>query len=338
MFYESSLANKYLLKLEEELKKYSSFSFDSIYIGGGTPTSLNIDQLRFLFEMIKPYMSDNAYITIESNPDLDIEKIILLKECNVSRISIGIQTFNEKYLSLINRSNDVNEINNLIYQLRKHDINDINVDLIYGFKDQTIEDLDKDLDLFLSLDINHISTYALQVEEMTILHNKKYEVCDDDVSSKLYHHIVKRLKEKNIYRYEVSNFSKPGFESKHNLIYWNNQEYGGVGLHASSYLDGVRRTNTKSFTKYLKGEYLDYEEELNKDDEEFYFIMLGLRKSEGISLTKYKELYKKDFIFQYNEKIKKLLNDKLIIIEGDYLKITEDSYFIMDYILRKILY
>ena len=338
LFYESSLANKYLKKLEEELTKYSSFSFDSIYIGGGTPTSLSVDQLEYLFKMIQPYLNENSTICIESNPDISEEKIRVLKKYNVSRISIGIQTFNKKYLSIINRNSSFEFVKRLIELLRKYDINDINVDLIYGFNSQTIEELDEDLDLFLSLDINHISTYALQIEEMTILYNKKYETCDDENANKLYHRIVTRLKEKEIYRYEVSNFSKKGYESKHNLIYWINDEYGGVGLHASSYISRVRRTNTKSFTKYLRGEYQDYEEILSKEDEEFYFIMLGLRKENGISLSEYAKRYNKNFLDVYKEKIDSLKKNELIEINDYVLKIKEENFFIMDYILRKLLY
>ena len=122
------------------------------------------------------------------------------------------------------------------------------------------------------------------------------------------------------------------------MIYWNNDEYGGVGLHASSYIDGVRRTNTKSFTKYLRGEYQDYEEILSKEDEEFYFIMLGLRKENGISLSEYAKRYNKNFLDVYKEKIDSLKKNELIEINDDVLKIKEDNFFIMDYILRKLLY
>ena len=338
MFYESSLCDRYLDNLKEELKKYSSFCFDSIYIGGGTPTSLNISQLERLFNMLLPYQSDNSFITIETNPDLDSNKIELLSKFNVNRISIGIQTFDKEYLKLINRSNDYSKVCELINVLKKNNINDINVDLIYGFNNQTVERLDKDLDLFLKLDINHISTYALQVEEMTMLYNKKYQTLDDDNESKLYEHIVNRLKENNIYRYEVSNFARKGFESKHNLIYWNNNEYGGCGLHASSYIDGVRRTNTKSLTKYLKGEYQDYEEILTVEDEKFYFIMLSLRKIEGVSLKVYKNKYNEDFYLAKKNIVDALINDELLEIKDGYLKITSDNYFIMDFILKKLLF
>ena len=338
LIYLEKFSKPYLELLKKELIKYNSFNFDSIYIGGGTPSSLSYNELEYLFEMLIPYQNQNTLITMEINPDIDYKKIELFKKYHVQRVSIGVQSFNKNILKLINRDSNYDEINDLIYELNKNDIFDINVDLIYGFNIENKDILKQDLDLFTSLNITHISTYCLQLEESTILKNNHYQELNDEDIADQYEYIVSYLKNKGFNRYEVSNFSKENYESKHNLIYWNNQEYGGVGLGSSSYIDNVRRTNTKNMNEYLKGNYLDYEEILNEEDKEFYFIMLGLRKEKGISLIEYKKLFNNDFLIKYQNKIDYLLKNNDIIIENNCLKLKEDKFFILDYILRKILF
>lgn len=338
LLYTESLADRYLDMLFLELKKYSDFQFKSIYIGGGTPTSLTLSQLERLFLILKEYQMPDSLITIEINPNILMEKLDVLKDNNVKRISFGIESFSEKYLELMNRKSDYNQVKSLIEYIHALGINDINVDLIYGFKDQTIEDLKRDLDLLLSLDITHISTYCLQVEPGTILFNHHYPEADEDLANNLYQYIYQRLQTKSFYRYEVSNFSLPGFESFHNLIYWNNHEYGGVGLGASSYILKQRKTNTKSITKYLKGEYEDYIEDVTLEDEKFYFVMLGLRKENGISLKEYQLLYNEDYYYINKDKIDPLLKNESLIIKGEYLSINPKYMFIMDHILKKLLF
>lgn len=338
VFYNTKIVDKYLIALKKELKRYDNYLFKSIYIGGGTPTSLNLAQLEELFLFLQPYMAENAFICIETNPNLDDEKIELLKKYGVQRISIGIQTFNEKYLKLINRKTSYEDIRILISKLRENGVNNINVDLIYGFENQTIEEVDDDINKLFSLNINHISTYCLQIEEGTILYNKHYLGAIDDLSNLLYNHIVERLEKAGFHRYEVSNFAKDGYQSFHNLIYWNNEEYGGVGLAASSYIDNKRKTNTKNLTQYLLGNYEDYEEILSSEDEKFYFIMLALRKTQGLSLKEYKEKYNEDFYLLKKDKIDYLINQKLLVLEDNYLMIDAKNFFIMDFILRKLIY
>lgn len=336
--YNENFADRYLKALEKELHKYDDYTFSSIYIGGGTPTSLNLKQLENLFILLENYKNKDTFINIESNPFLDNNKINILKKYGVNRISIGIQTFNKDYQKIINRVCSYDEICKLIKNLREHGIKDINVDLIYGFDGQDVLTLKKDLDLFTSLNINHISTYCLQIEKHTVLFNKNYSIADDEVASNLYKTIVEYLTFKGFNRYEVSNFSKPGFESQHNLIYWDNLEYGGVGVSASSYINGVRKTNTRNFNDYLNDRYEDYEEVLSISEKEFYFIMLGLRKINGFSLEEFKKLYNIDFLIKYKSKIDNLIKDNLLIVENGFVKIPENSFFIMDFILRKILF
>ena len=338
VLYSTKFSSKYLTCLKKELEKYHKYCFDSIYIGGGTPSSLSMEELQFLFDILSDYQSENCSITIEINPDIEREKILLLKKNNVNRISMGVQSFNKDILALINRNSDFSAIDELIKYIKDNGIEDINIDLIYGFNNQNINSLKEDLDQFISLNPTHISTYCLQLEDSTLLSINNYQELEEDKVAELYNFIVNYLEKHGYYRYEVSNFSKIGYESKHNLIYWNNDEYGGVGLNASSYIDDKRMTNTKNLTDYLNGKYEYYEENLNLEDKEFYYIMLGLRKEKGISLDEYQLLFNKDFISKYQDKIDKLIKLDDIEIINNYLKVKKDKLFILDYIIRIILY
>ena len=337
LFYVEKFANSYLDALENELKKYQGLKFYSIYIGGGTPTSLNIYQFDRLFKLISEFKSDDATITIETNPNLSDEKISLLKKYNVNRISIGIQTFNKRLLNLINRPDYTESLNVLINKIKEAGINDINCDLIYGLPTQTNEDIKEDLNKFMELDVTHISTYCLQVESGTIFYNQKIEEADEFEARSQYDLIYDFLKEKGYNRYEVSNFAKEGYESKHNLIYWRNQEYIGVGLSASSYYNNKRFTNTKNFNEYLKGNYIDYSENLTIEDKKFYFIMLGLRLEKGISVKEYQEEFNSSIFDDYKGKITPLIENKSLDYDGEYLKISKEYMYIMNTILSKIL-
>ena len=215
-------------------------------------------------------------------------------------------------------------INNLI----KYNIEDINLDLIYALPNQTIEMVKEDLDIITSLPIKHISTYSLMVNPNTIFGVKKIKEQDEDKVREMYDLIYSYLKDKGFNRYEVSNFSKVGYESKHNLIYWRNEEYYGIGLGASGYLDDVRYDNTKSLTKYLDGVTRFNEEQLDEKDKEFYFIMLGLRLKEGIEVTNQK----------YIERLDSLIDKGLIEKINNRYKVTDNNLFILDYVLERVLF
>lgn len=338
LLYNKKFVSSYLISLKNELDKYRNFTFKSIYIGGGTPNSLDNDELSFLFDMIAPYKNKETMITIEVNPDLTSQQIAIFRKYQVKRVSIGVQTFNQEILSLINRKSDFQQVSSLIKELIKNGIEDINLDLIYGFNDESLKILQNDLNLFTSLPIKHVSTYCLQIEKNTILSNKDYPELADEKASEQYNFIVNYLSKKGFFRYEVSNFAKKGFESKHNLIYWNNLEYIGIGLSAASYLDNIRRSNTKNLNKYLLQQYDDYEEILTEEDKEFYFIMLGLRKEEGISLDLYQQLFKKDFLVAYHDKLISLFKNEDLILQDKRIFINPKKMFIMDFILRKLLF
>ena len=338
VLYNAKYADLYLDELFKEIDSYSIDDISSIYIGGGTPTSLNIEQLERLLLKVTSLKGKDVSLSIEANiENLNEEKIILLKKYNVDRISIGVQSFNEKLLKIMNRNHTFFEVKEKINLLHKYDINDINIDLIYGFEEENLHILNDDLEKILSLGITHISLYSLMINDNTLLKIRGKKEISQDLYRKYYDFIYTKLVNNGFYRYEVSNFSKIGYESKHNLLYWRNKEYYGVGLGASGYLNGVRYTNTKSLTKYLQGERIFEKEECSESDKEFYSLMLGLRLEEGINIEEFNSLYDKDLLISYKEKIEKLIRLDLLKIENGRLKITKDNFYIMDYILKELL-
>lgn len=300
--------DQYLIALENEIKKnYQGEIVNTLYIGGGTPSTLSLKQLKTLFNIIKLFNLDkNSEITFETNSeDLTKEKIQYLKN-KINRLSIGLQTFNQKTLSKLNRKLNIDNI-----KLAFKNFDNINIDLMYGFQNQTPKDLKIDLDKILKLNPKHISTYCLILEPNTKLYIENYKPLDDDKERKLYDLIVKTLKQNNYIQYEFSNFSKPNYESNHNLVYWNNKHYYGFGLGASGYINNIRYENTRSLTEYLKGNYLLQSHQLSLDETIQNEFILGLRKINGINKNEF--LNKYQINIKQIEPVKTLLDQHLLL-------------------------
>ena len=330
--------NEYLEALDNEIKiKYKGEEISTIYIGGGTPSCLNIEQLKKLINIIKAFKkSKTIEFTFECNIEtIDYGKLKLLYENGVNRLSIGVQTFNKKYLNYLNRNHNDKMIIEKINIAKKIGFKNINIDLIYALPDETLEELNIDLDKFLELDISHISTYSLIIEPNTRLFINNEKNIDQDLDYEMYKLICKKLKDHGYNHYEVSNFSKTGFESKHNLNYWNNDEYYGFGLGASGYVYGIRYDNTLNFNKYLSGNYVKEYNELDiKETMENEFI-LGFRKISGIN--------KKIFKLKYGIDIKsigivnKLLNEKKLLENKKNIYINPKYIYISNDILLEFI-
>ena len=260
VYYNKKYVNKYLNALEEEIKtNYKGEIITSLYIGGGTPSSLSLGELEKLFNILKIFnLSKDCEITMEANPDsLTIDKIRLLKEYGVNRVSLGVETINKKLQTVIDRRTDKDTVIACIKNLKNIGITNINVDLIYAIKEETIEDLKEDLNFLLSLDVPHVSTYSLIIENNTKLKIDHINNIDKTLDREMYDLISKVLKGNNYIHYEISNFSKDGYQSKHNLKYWENKHYYGFGVGASGYLNNIRYTNTRSITKYIEGKTIN---------------------------------------------------------------------------------
>ena len=320
--------NKYLKKLEDEIKKnYKGELIETLYIGGGTPSSLNIEQLIKLFEIIKIFnISSDAEITLETNSeDLSEEKLSFLKD-KINRLSIGVQTFNNKLLKLMNRTVNIRNIKNAFNYF-----NNINIDLMYGFNEENPNILKQDLIEILKLKPAHISAYNLILEPNTILYIKKYKLKNEDTT---YEKIInKYLKDYN--HYEISNYALKGYESKHNLTYWNNENYYGFGLGASGYINNERYDNTRSINKYLNGEYRYITHHLDEVETLQNEFILGFRKIHGINKEQFKNKYHKDI--KDIKIIQTLLTQKLLEENNKNIYINPKYIYVSNEILVKFL-
>lgn len=331
MLYNEELIKKYLEALKREIElNYNGEILKTIYIGGGTPSCLSIEQLSVLKEIISIFKLDHDYeFTIETNiDDLSEEKLVFYKSMGVNRLSIGIQTTNDKYLKLLNRSHhDIKEKINLV----KRFFSNINIDFMYGFPNQTMEDLNKDLEFFKELEVNHISIYSLILEEHTKLYIDGVKSIDEDTESNMYYYIINYLESNGYKHYEISNFAKDGYQSRHNLTYWNNHEYYGFGLGASGYVNSVRYTNTRSIKKYLDGNYIldkEYQTRQLKIENE---MILGLRKITGVSQTDFFSKYGCHIMEVFD--IISLIDRKLIMCNEEYVFIPKDKLYVQNQVL-----
>lgn len=338
MYMYEKYVDIYLDALEKEINSlYKGEVLDTLYIGGGTPTSLDIDRLTRLLQILKKFkLSDNCEFTFECNiENTDKKKLELLKYYGVNRLSFGVQSFNKNMLKLLNRDYTKEDIFDIIDTAHIVGFKNINIDLIYGVPNENLDILKKDILLFLKLDITHISTYALMIENNTVLSNLNYKNIDEDLEYEMYSYIKDKLVENNFNHYEISNYSKVGYESKHNLNYWNNNSYYGFGLGAVSYIDNYRITNTSNMRNYLNNRYEKERAYEDKKTQMSNEIILGLRKTEGISLKHFEEKFNVRIEDIYD--IKKLIYNHMLEEENGYLKINEKYLYISNEILCEFI-
>ncbi len=338
MMYKDNLVEGYFEALAKEIEdKYNHEELKTLYIGGGTPSVLNNGHLLELARIINSLTFAKEYeFTFECNiNDINDNLLTNLKNMGVNRLSIGIESFDSSLLSLMNRECSFEDTYKKIKLCRFYGFNNINLDLIYALPTEYIKILKKDINLLLKLNPEHISTYSLILEDHTLLKLNGYEPIDEELDADMYDYIIKRLRNKGYNHYEISNFAKPGYESKHNLKCWNNEEYYGFGLGAAGYYAGVRYENTRSLTEYKKGNYLGNKEIVSKEAQMKYELMLGLRKTMGINI--------KDFYDKYQENIQDVFNlnqvmkDKDLLLKNNYLYINPKKYYVMNEILLKIM-
>ena len=337
ILYNNKYIDNYLDNLEKETRyRYKNELIKSIYIGGGTPSSLSYQELERLFNIIKIFKLDNNYeFTIECNVNnLDINKIKLFKDNGVNRVSLGVQSFNKEILTILNRSHTYKEVYNVINNLKNNNINNINIDLIYGVNDN-IDIVKKDIDYFLSLDIPHISCYSLIIEDNTLLKINNYQNIDEDIEYEMYKYIENKLTSNGYIHYEISNYAKEGYSSIHNINYWDNGSYYGFGLGSVSYIDNYRISNTKNISKYNKGIYISNREYEDMNTNMSNDMILGLRKIKGVSISKFYNKYKKDIIEVFD--IDDLINNKILIIDNDNMYIDSKYIYLSNQVLIRFI-
>ena len=338
MYYNKKFVSNYLEALDREIYDlYRGEKLETIYIGGGTPSCLSIEELDTLFQSLSMLeRTKNCEITIECNfENTTKEKIDLFKKYGVNRISFGIESISKNNLDFLGRDANVNHIKEIISYCKSVGLNNINLDLMYALPGESLDDLKEDLSFILSLDVPHISTYSLIIEEHTKLGISGTKNISEDLDSEMYEFICNELRNNNFLHYEISNFCKEGYYSRHNLCYWDNSNYYGFGLGASGYIDNRRYTNTRSINKYIDGEYILEEEILDDYLTMEYEVILNLRKSSGISLDKFFDKYGISFS-DYCD-YSKLVSDKLLVLDNNNLYIPEDKWYISNEIIVKLL-
>lgn len=331
MYYNDLFFNTYYEKLLREVDIYQDYlnnTFKTIYIGGGSPSSIGINNLEKILKVLDLKKEEDYEFTVELMPlDITEELLLLLKKYHVNRISIGVETVNPKYQKLIKRVVKKEVLTDKINLAKKY-FDNINLDLIYAFKDETLEEVDEDINYLLSIDVEHISTYSLILENNTYLKYVNYQEIEDSISSQMYFYIKEKLEEFGYKHYELSNYAKEK-PSRHNLVYWNNEEYLGLGLSASGYIENIRYTNTRNLDKYP---FVKEEEYLNNKDKMTYFMILGLRKIEGINIKKFEKLFNKNIYDVYD--IKNLLSKEYLILKNDNLFINPKYLYVSNSILE----
>ncbi len=333
--YDETLVNKYLEVVAKEFKELTIDELETIYIGGGTPSCLSYKQLEVLLHYFDPYLKNVQEYTIESNLEsLTKEKMQLLLKHGVNRISLGVQSMQDNLLRLMNRKHTSDDVIKMLDNLHEWGMNNISVDLIYGLPSQTLSMWQEDLHLLCSNpNVKHISLYSLTIEENSVFHKMNYKVCANDLEAKMYEEAIAISAQYGFHQYEIANFAKDGYESKHNKAYWRYEDFYGFGLGASGKKGNIRYTKQGSIIDYCNHKEELEEEVLSKEDMMFEHIMMSLRMRQGLDLKRFKDLYQVDCITYYYDKIKKRLDQKDLIVQDDYLFVSEKAMFYLHDIL-----
>ena len=348
VFIKNQPVDSYLEHLLEEYRSYDIQQLRTLYIGGGTPTALSASQLEVLLDGLTKNLdlSTLEELTIEANPgDLDSDKIAVLKNSSVNRVSLGVQTFDDKMLKKIGRSHLEKDIYENIDRLKLAGFDNISIDLIYALPGQTMEQVKDNVAKAIALDIPHMSLYSLILENHTVFMNRmrrgKLPLPKEEVEAEMFEYIIAELENAGFEHYEISNFSKPGFESRHNLMYWDNAEYFGIGAGASGYVNGVRYKNHGPIRHYMKAveasnarineEHLSQREQMEEE------MFLGLRKKSGVSIRRFEEKFVTSFEELYGQVVKDLCNQGLLQVEGQQIRMTKKGLFLGDTVAERFI-
>ena len=348
VFIKNQPVDSYLEHLLQEFHSYNIQKLRTLYIGGGTPTALSAPQLETLLDGLTKNLDLSVLeeLTIEANPgDLDADKIAVLKNSAVNRVSLGVQTFDDKMLKKIGRSHLEKDIYENIDRLKLAGFDNISIDLIYALPGQTMDQVKNNVVKAVALDIPHMSLYSLILENHTVFMNRmrrgKLPLPKEELEAEMFEYIISELEIAGFEHYEISNFSKPGFESRHNLMYWDNAEYYGIGAGASGYVNGVRYKNHGPIRHYLSAveagnarvteEYLSQREQMEEE------IFLGLRKKSGVSITRFEEKFGTSFEDLYGQVVRNLCHQGLLQVEGQQIRMTKKGLFLGDTVAEQFI-
>ena len=331
-------------EIQNESQGLKELKFDTIFFGGGTPSLLTLNDFERIFETLYSNLniSSSSEITIEANPGtLDKNKLVDFRKLPVNRISFGVQSFIDTELKFLSRIHDSNQAIDSIKSAQDAGYDNINLDLIFAIPGQSMHNWKYNLEKAISLNTQHISAYSLIFEEGTplfsLFQQKKVSQANIDLEREMYDFTMEFLPENGFAQYEVSNYSKSGFECRHNLKYWEHNEYIGFGPSAASFIDNYRRVNIKNIDKYIQKissgtNAIDFVEYIDKDTSVYEFIMLGLR-SKGIDFQRFQNKFNRDFRVSYTKTIDILTHEGLAKLSPNDLHLTPKGYAVCDEIL-----
>ena len=322
-------------------------SISTVYLGGGTPSQLTIPQLHQLFDAIYIYnkVESDAEVTIEMNPDdVSVPYADTLRQLGINRVSMGAQTFDDERLRWLNRRHTVAQVGQAVTILRAAGIRNISIDLMYGFPDETIDDFVRDIDEAIKLDVEHISAYCLMIEEGTELYCRygdkrvrEYDDSKEETERKMYELLIDKLTAAGYEHYEISNFARPSFRSRHNSSYWTGVPYIGLGAAAHSFDGHLRSWNVSDIQQYIaavnRDERLNEEEELSATDFYNERVMLGLRTCEGVDLSALSD-DERNYCIQ---EAQPFLSDDILLLTDNRLVLTRKGLFVSDYVMSSLM-
>lgn len=328
-----------LLKRVNDCAAVITRTVDTIYIGGGTPSVFGGERIKRLLQAVRRCFSvtDDCEITVECNPSsVDLPLVKALRQAGVNRISMGLQSAVTAERKSLGRLCDREQAEKAVVLFQNNGFDNISLDLMLGLENQTVSTLDESLDFIVSLSVRHVSAYLLKLEEGTALFERRNSLSlpDEDAVCRLYLHTVKRLRENGIFQYEISNFACPGFESRHNLKYWNDNEYLGLGPSAHSFLNGKRFYFERDFNAFTGGQ-APKSDGFGGDEEEY--IMLRLRLTAGLRFDEFQKRYHKNLPEDILKKAEKLTKYGVIITDKSGIRLTEKGFLLSNSVIAELL-
>lgn len=338
--YHKGLANKWLSRMQNDIEKtLCNAHLRTMYIGGGTPSALDINQLERLLQSLYPHIKQVEEYTIEANIEsFDEAKIKLCTAYGVNRVSLGVQSLQPTILENINRHHTKEDILHCIHNIRKQGIENISIDLIYGLPKQSFamwkEDLKEVVDTFF---ITHISLYALTIEEHSTFGRNKVKNIDPGVETDMYEYAIMYLEEHGFEQYEISSFKKKDYASKHNLAYWMYDDFYGIGNGASGKYGNYRYDNTRNLQTYIEKGASPNKILLSDEDQMFEMLMMSLRLKQGIDALLFQTRYGVDLFVHFKDAIEKNKKAGLLLQEGHYVKTTYKGMLLLNEVVMDFL-
>lgn len=346
--------NKFIEAIINEINNYKeklhdNYKVDTIFFGGGTPTIVKPENLKRIIEHLSKILEidKNSEISMEANPNtLTSEKLKAYKEIGINRLSIGIQSLNDEILKNIGRLHNSIEALEAIDRAKMTGFENINSDIMFNIPGQSIKDIEDTVSKIIGKGVKHISFYSLKLEKGTPMYvmekNHKIIMPDEDIEREMYYVGREVMEKNNLFQYEISNFAQKGFECKHNLKYWNQEEYIGLGPSAHSFLNNKRYSNPSDLKLYCENSNLNnferiIHEELNNDDLMFEYIMLKLRLTEGLNVNEFKNKFVVDFNETYKLQIDFLMKNNLIELNNDYIILTKKGMDVSNYVIEEFM-